>query len=371
MRRILAYAIDGTTATLLFGCAASLSSPVLNILDSASVGIGLTLILLVGLFPAFREDATPGLFVVGLRIVSLRGGSPNVYQLLLRAAIAVFLFSSLYVLLEFIFSYFLQLNLGNAVGWLASAVWLILALPTFILTRGRFAFHDCVAGTYVVSRSSTTASPLKAPAYLRGLVLAAISVVALAAIGAKSYWPRVVDSATQTSLPSAMREFEDAARAHVDIETGDLLDGLNEPFKYYADLHGFHGFRSLDNYRDELARRGLQDVQAREDVAPTYSILLTTTGQISTNAQDAIVRNLLTWIGKNGRRACIVEFVSRTDVLGLLTFRVVRRVLAVEIDRTPPLRSVVVTVPAKAIGLSIVSSSFSEELIRMTGGDRD
>jgi len=96
------------------------------------LAMGLVILLLYGFLFMATTGATPGLRVVGLRVISIYGETPAWWRVLLRCA--GFLLSGLLLGLGFI--------------WIA-------------FDREKRGLHDWMAGTYVISRRGETA---RAPA---------------------------------------------------------------------------------------------------------------------------------------------------------------------------------------------------------------
>lgn len=371
MRRLLAYAIDTLTIAILTGIAV-LAGELAGI-DANYPGLFLVLsVLYVGFFPKLRSGATPGLFVVGLQVRSLSEAPATTYQLLLRAALLLLLLPAAMVALEFAFEYVLlldpQMAPGMLAGWVAAFTCLVLTSIPFLATRCTMGLHDHVAGTCVVEKlrdKDLRVLPMKR---LSNLVLVCIGLVAIAGVAAKIYAPHVQHRLQRTPEPELMAAREEALRALL-IESEDLIDGIDRPFDYYADSHGVHGTRSWEEFSRELQRKGLLQLVQNHHEVPLYSIAVTTKGQLSIAAQDAMADNLVRFLRPRGHNAAVIEFISRTDLLQLITVHLTRRAVALDVARdTPAERQLVVLVYAPRIHVKVLTYGYPEELIRINEG---
>jgi uncharacterized RDD family membrane protein YckC len=366
MRRIIAYGID-LLAIAILSSFAVLVGELAGVDLSFSLWVLVISVLYIGLFPLLRNGATPGLFVVSLAISKLDGTSATPYQLLLRAAVLIFLLPAVLFIDEFVFEYLLQMNLGNLIGWFAIAICLLLTSVPFLVTRSAMGLHDHVAGTCVVSKRGGTGETVRPMKRLDSLILVCVGFTVLAGAGAKIYAPSILEGLQRTEVPELLKASEDLGREFT-VESKDLIDGLDRPFEYYADLHGFHGLRSWEIFSTGLKRKGLLGYVPSHGELPVYSVMLTTRGQLNLAAQDVLTENLIRFLRPRGYNACTIEFVSRTDLLGLLTLRVTRRVVAIDILRSlsADKAQMVVVVDSPHLNVQLMSPDLSEEMVQMT-----
>jgi uncharacterized RDD family membrane protein YckC len=364
MRRIIAYVVDSLVIAILSG-----SIVLVCALAGIEMGIFqcdlILSVLYIGLFPFFRAGATPGLFIVGLEILRLNGTQATIYQLLLRASVLTLLFPAINFIMEFAFTYWFQLSIGNLVGWGAIAIYLTLASVPFLMTRCTMGFHDHFSGTCITPKRRCTRTPIRPMKRLSSLVVVCIGLAAVAVIGGKIYAPATMKVLQRTPLPEILAASEDLDRKF-SIESRDLIEGLDEPFAYYADLHGFHGLVSWEAFSAELRRKGLLKYVQDHNEIPVYSVLLTARGQFNRRAQDEMAENVIRFLRPRGYNACTIDFVSRTDLFGLLTLRISHRVIAVDaLQRRPEVKEqMVVLVDSPYSDVQLISSGLPEAFVQ-------
>jgi len=218
-----------------------------------------------------------------------------------------------------------------------------------------------------VPKRGATGGAIRPMKRLDSLILVCVGFAALAGAGAKIYAPSVLEELRRTEVPELLKASEDLG-GDFTVESKDLIDGLDRPFEYYADLHGFQGLGSWEIFSTGLQRKGLLGYVPSHGELPVYSVMLTTRGQLNLAAQDVLAENLIRFLRPRGYNACTIEFVSRTDLLGLLTLRVTRRVIAINILRGISADKVqmVVLVDSPHLNVQLMSSDLPEEMVQMT-----
>ena len=149
----------------------------------------------------------------------------------------------------------------------------------------------------------------------------------------------------------------------------ELIEGLDNPFKVYAGKYGFIGGSSAAEFADEIKRRGLEKLVPVNSVLPTFTILLTTIGQMNLQSQDVLIGNIVKRLPADWRKACVVEFVSRTELPVGYTLRINRRVLALEAGLATGGRSVL-TLQSASTEMELMETKITEELHRFMSGGR-
>lgn len=369
MRRLLAYAIDSVFALVVFGLFAAIGAlaPGFAPLANPAVGYPLAYLAVAGLFASLKGGVSPGLFVVGRRVVCDDMRTPNIYQLALRAGVLVLLYPSVFFVLDFVLSYLLHEEaLGwNITGWFALSLCVVLFLPVFLRSRGEQGLHDVVAGTFVCDEVVKSERSTNYRYAIGSLIVALIAVVILA-LSVRIYVPQVGSAIGGSEAAEGMRNREVAIQAFM-LDSEDLLEGAGDNVRHYAGSHGFHGFVSLSEFEAELERRGLISLSNRDIPVPVYSIEISEEAHLSSVFHDIVAKNLIESLNGLGYGMCAIEFVSRAEVPGLFMMRIVRRFLVLSVGQSGSTSPVLMLLPQNLI-FQLHSGPLPEEIIRMIGG---
>ena len=317
--------------------------------------------LFIGIYPYYRMNATPGLFLVGLKIFSIDGGDPSIFQLLSRATMALYAPVAVYFVTDFILSHLFQVELGNIVGWSAIFSGLILNSPIYVKTRGRMLIHEVVSKTYIAPTNDISPAPTNF-SLKNTIIPLSVAVPLVIGLISKTYSPILIESQEGALLQQELWATE--ARAENLLPSSDVLIGDSKyPQKYSIEGIGIPGFIPISKFKSQLEERGVNDLVNSSELVPTYSITVTTWGQLSADFQEDISRQLMKWLGAKNLRVCVVNFVSRTSLLNIITVRISRGSMLLNIDLRQEGRSVVLIIPTGINGITLFTSHMAEEEI--------